>query len=65
VLSFTVDTLGKVVAGSEIVESETHHAFGDAVCEYIQRARFTPFVLDNRRYSVRVLRQPFTFETTP
>jgi TonB family protein len=62
-VSFTVDTLGNVVDGSVVIESETDRAFGDAVCAYIRRTRFTPFVVNGRRYSVRVLSQPFTFRT--
>lgn len=43
-VSYTVDTLGTVVPGSELIETETHKEFGDSVCEYLRKIRFTPLL---------------------
>ena len=61
VAGYSVDTLGHVIPGSERIVAEAHPEFGDAVCEMLKDLRFNPLVLNGRKYSVRVLEQPFTF----
>jgi TonB family protein len=62
-VSFSVDTAGLIVRGSEVIEEESDQEFGNAVCAFLRRLHFTPLELSGKRYSVRILRQPFTFET--
>jgi TonB family protein len=64
-VSFTVDTLGRVVPGSEVIEQESHREFGESVCRFLRNALSTPLVVDNRRYSFRVLNVTFGFEISP
>jgi len=60
--TFVIDTLGLVVPGSAYITYESRREFGDAVCTWLRQSRFTPFVADGRRRSVRVLEVPTTFE---
>ena len=62
-VSFTVDTTGHVVPGSAEVVAESHAAFGQSVCDFLERARLAPIVLGGRRTTVRVINQPFRFQT--
>ena len=64
-MSFVVDTLGRVPRGGATIHQETRTEFGDAVCANIMNARFSPLVADGRRLSVRVLNVPTTFEIKP
>lgn len=62
VVSFVVDTTGRVPSGGAWIHRETRSSFGDAVCSYLKSARFVPLVVSGRRLSVRVLSAPYSFE---
>lgn len=62
VASFVIDTLGRVPSGGAWIHDETGPSFGNAVCDYLKSARFTPLVVDGRRLSVRVQRWPVSFD---
>jgi len=62
-VSFTVDTMGRIVRGTADVVAESDRAFGQAVCEFLRRMRFAPMVKDGQRWTVRVTNQRFMFET--
>lgn len=65
VASFVVDTLGVVVPESAIITSESQPAFGNAVCSWLrQQARFEPFVVNGRKYTVRIANYPVDFTLT-
>ena len=59
--SFTIDTSGAVVHGSQTIDDETHAEFGNSVCDFLRRLRVTPFEINGKRHSVRLKRQPFVF----
>jgi len=59
--SFIVDTLGRVVPGSESITQETERGFGDAVCTYLRSAHFIPFESGGRRKTVELRDQLTTF----
>jgi hypothetical protein len=61
--SFVVDTLGRVLRGTTGILDESHHAFGESVCEYLRSAEFAPIVLGGRRVSVRFVGMGFHFRT--
>jgi TonB family protein len=62
IASFVIDTLGVVPTGGVWIQSETRTSFGDAVCAYLRDARFAPLVLNGKRWSVRVVNSPTTFD---
>ncbi len=62
--SFVVDTLGRIIRGSTGILEESHHAFGQSVCEFLRNAEFDPIVLDGKRVTVRVVGMRFRFTTS-
>jgi TonB family protein len=62
--SFVIDTLGRVVPGSESIARETARGFGDAVCAYLRAARFIPLESNGRRVSVELRNQLTIFALT-
>lgn len=62
--SFVVDTLGRVVPGSEVITQETGRGFGDAVCSYLRGVRFVPYERDGRHLSIELRDQLTTFSLT-
>lgn len=62
--SFVVDTLGRVVPGSEVITQATVRGFGDAVCSYLRAVRFVPYERDGRRLSIELRDQLTTFALT-
>jgi outer membrane biosynthesis protein TonB len=62
--SFVVDTLGRVVPGSEIITRETERGFGDAVCAYLRTVHFVPLESDGRRVTLELRDQLTTFAIT-
>lgn len=57
---FVVDTTGRVIMESVIVDAADHPLFADAVIEALRRARFTPAELRGRKVRQLVV-QPFVF----
>jgi TonB family protein len=57
---FVVDTTGRVVLTSVIVDAADHPLFAEAVLEVLRRARFTPAELRGRKVQQLVV-QPFVF----
>jgi TonB family protein len=57
---FVVDTTGRVVMTSVIVDGADHPLFAEAVLEVLRRARFTPAELRGRKVQQLVV-QPFVF----
>jgi TonB family protein len=57
---FVVDTTGRVLMESVIVNAPDHPLFADAVIEALRRARFTPAELRGRKVRQLVV-QPFVF----
>ena len=62
--SFVVDTVGRVVPGSEVITQETDRGFGDAVCSYLRAVRFVPYERDGRRVRIDFRDQLTTFALT-
>ena len=62
--SFVVDTLGRVARGSSGILEESHHAFGQSVCEFLRNAEFEPVVVGGKRVSVRFVGMRFMFTTS-
>jgi len=62
-VSYVIDMTGAIVRGTAAVVAQSDPAFGQSVCEFLQRARFAPVELDGHRRTVRVLNQRFLFET--
>lgn len=63
IMTFVVDTLGRVVPESAGIIEQAHPDFGRSVCEYLRRATFEPFAAAGKRMSVRVVGQKFLFST--
>ena len=61
--TFVVDTLGRVVRGSSGILEESHPAFGQAVCTFLNTAAFAPVVIDGKRVAVRIVGMRFAFST--
>ena len=61
IATYIVDTTGRVIPGTAVINLETDVAFGDAVCAFLAQVRFTPFIANGRRYSVRILENTFKF----
>jgi TonB family protein len=59
--SFTIDTLGQVVGGSERITYASHRYFGDAVCRALRGGRFTPFRSQKGPLSAHLVDFPFQF----
>lgn len=57
---FVVDTTGRVLMETVIVDGADHPLFADAVIEALRRARFTPAELNGRKVRQLVV-QPFVF----
>jgi TonB family protein len=63
--SFTVDSTGRVPPWSIVIESTTHGAFAQAVCDAIPRMTFTPVTAGGQPVPARVRGMPFSFSLTP
>lgn len=61
VARFSVDTNGRVVAGTAAIVSESHREFGMSVCQFLRRAQFRMVPVGGRKRSVTVLEAPFEF----
>lgn len=61
VATFVVDTTGRVVRKSAEIIAESDIGFGRSVCEFLNRAKFEPAIVNGRKLSVRVLAAPFKF----
>jgi TonB family protein len=59
--SFVIDTTGRVQTGSAEILAETHRAFGDEVCRFLQRATFMPVAPHGKKLTIRVWSQRFAF----
>jgi protein TonB len=57
---FVVDTTGRVIMESVIVDAADHPLFTDAVIEALRRARFSPAELRGRKVR-QLVAQPFVF----
>lgn len=57
---FVVDTTGRVIMESVMVESVTHERFADAVMDALRRCRFTPAELRGRKVT-QLVSQSFVF----
>lgn len=57
---FVVDTTGRVLVNSVIVDAADHPLFAEAVIDALRRARFTPAELRGRRVA-QLVAQPFVF----
>jgi TonB family protein len=63
--SFTVDSTGRVPPWSIVIESTTHSAFAQAVCDAIPRMTFAPVTAGGRPVPMRVRGMPFSFSLRP
>ena len=61
VATYVVDTLGHVMRNTALITTESNRAFGQAVCEFLNRARLAPVTIDGRKRSMRVLDAHFKF----
>jgi len=58
---FVIDTAGRVVAGSAIIEAFSDQQFARAVCYAVPNLMFEPVVLDGHKAVVGLVHVPFTF----
>jgi len=58
---FAVDTAGRVIPGSGIIEAASDQEFARAVCNALPRLTFEPVVRDGHKAVVGFVHVPFTF----
>jgi hypothetical protein len=58
---FVIDTVGRVMPESGIIEAFSDQQFARAVCHALPRLTFEPVVLDGRKAVVGLVHVPFTF----
>jgi hypothetical protein len=58
---FAIDTTGRVIPGSSIIEAFSDKQFADAVCYALPHLRFAPVVRDGRKTVAGLVHVPFTF----
>jgi hypothetical protein len=58
---FVIDTLGKVVPGSSIIEASSDERFARAVCEALPELRFAPVVIGGHKAVAGLVHVPFPF----
>ena len=58
---FAIDTAGRVIAGSGIIEAFSDAQFARAVCYALPSLRFEPVVLDGRKTVAGLVHVPFRF----
>ena len=59
---FAIDTVGRVIPGSGIIEAFSDEQFARAVCYALPHLRFAPVMRDGRKAVVGLVHVPFTFE---
>jgi hypothetical protein len=59
---FAIDTVGRVIPGSGIIEASSDEQFARAVCYGIPNLKYEPVVLAGRKAVVGLVHVPFTFE---
>jgi len=58
---FAIDTVGRVIPGSGIIEASSDEQFARAVCYGIPNLKYEPVVLAGRKAVVGLVHVPFTF----
>jgi len=58
---FAIDTAGRVIPGSSIIEAFSDKQFAEAVCYALPHLKFEPVVRDGRKAVVGLIHVPFTF----
>jgi len=58
---FVIDTLGRVVPGSSIIEASSHERFARAVCQALPTLKFAPVMVDGHKAVAGLVHVPFTF----
>lgn len=58
---FVIDTAGRVMPGSGIIEAFSDQQFAQAVCYALPKLKFEPVVLDGQKAVVGLVHVPFTF----
>jgi hypothetical protein len=58
---FVIDTAGRVIPGSAVVEAFSDDQFARAVCYALPRLQFAPVVLDGHKIVAGLVHVPFTF----
>ena len=58
---FIIDTTGRVMAESAIIEASSDQQFARAVCYALRSLTFEPVVIDGRKAVVGLVHVPFTF----
>jgi TonB-like protein len=58
---FVIDTAGRVMPESGIIEASSDQQFARAVCYALPNMRFEPVVLDGHKAVVGLVHVPFTF----
>ena len=56
VVAYVIDTTGRVELGSTSFLNETHREFANAVCDYLPKVRFQPFLVGDRKLRILVVR---------
>ena len=64
VVSLTIDTLGRVVHNSPVIESSSRQEFGDAVCVWLNSAQFEPVQRNGRPITARLRNVVVKFQLT-
>jgi outer membrane biosynthesis protein TonB len=57
---FAIDTLGRVVPGSAIIEASNDVLFSRAVCEALPRLTFAPVLIEGHKAVAGLVHVPFT-----
>jgi outer membrane biosynthesis protein TonB len=57
---FVIDTLGRVLPGSAIIEASNDVLFSQAVCEALPRLTFAPVVIDGHKAVAGFVHVPFS-----
>ena len=61
IVSFAIDSTGRVPKGTVFIQSETNLEFGNSVCTWLRLNRFDPVVIDGRIRSLKILNSPVNF----
>lgn len=59
---FAIDTLGRVVHGSGIIEASSDERYSQVVCQALPLLKFEPVVIDGRKVVAGLIHVPFPFE---
>jgi hypothetical protein len=54
-VAYVIDTTGRVELGSASFLNATHHEFANAVCDYLPKVRYQPFLVGERKLRILVV----------